>query len=163
MRADILKIVKRVHEIFRNRGLTLSVAESCTGGLISSYLTDLPGASSFFLAGIVTYSEEAKRSLLSVSSDTIQKYGVISGETAQEMAEKIRVMAKTDYSLATTGNLGPDVLEGKEKGLVYIAAGREGKTILRELKLKGDREENKEEAAISTLKLLIELANNGIT
>ena len=158
MRADILKIVKRVHEIFTDKGLTLSVAESCTGGLISSYLTDLPGASGFFIAGVVSYSEEAKKGILGVSSATIRKYGVVSAETAQEMAERIRVMAKADYSLATTGNIGPDVLEGKEKGVVYIAASKEGRTIGRELRLRGNRNENKEEASVSALKLLIELS-----
>jgi len=162
MRADILKIVKRVHEIFIDKGLTLSVAESCTGGLISSYLTDLPGASSFFIAGIVSYSEEAKKGILSVSSATIRKYGVVSAETAKEMAERMRVTAKTDYALATTGNLGPDVLEGKEKGLVYIAASKERRTIGRELRLRGKRYENKEEASVSALKLLIELLEGRI-
>lgn len=157
MRDDVLKTVKQVHEIFRNRGLILSVAESCTGGLISSYLTDLPGASTFFLAGIVTYAEEAKMSLLGVSSDTIREYGMISAETSEEMAERIRVMAKTDYSIATTGNLGPDMLEGKEKGLVYIAASIEGKTVSRELRLKGGREANKEDAVLEALRLLIEV------
>jgi len=159
LRADILKIVKRVPEIFIDKGLTLSVAESCTGGLISSYLTDLPGASGYFIAGVVSYSEEAKKGILGVSSATIRKYGVVSAETAQEMAERMRVMAKTDYSLATTGNLGPDALEGKEKGLVYIAASREGKIVSRELKLKGNRFENKEEAAISAMRLLIEFVD----
>jgi len=158
MRGDILKIVKRVHEIFSDKGLTLSVAESCTGGLISSYLTDLPGASSFFIAGIVSYSGGAKKHILGISPDVIRKYGVVSAETAREMAERMRVIAKTDYTLATTGNLGPDVLEGKEKGLVYIAAGKEGQTVACELKLKGNRLENKEGAAISALRLLIKAA-----
>jgi len=76
------------------------------------------------------------------------------------MAEKIRAMAKTDFSLSTTGNLGPDVLEGKEKGLVYIAVSREGSTFSRELRLTGDREENKEEAALEALRFLIEVIIN---
>ena len=139
MRDDILKIVKRVHEIFIDKGLTLSVAESCTGGLISSYLTDLPGASSFLVAAIVSYSEGAKKDILGVSSAAIREHGVVSAETAQEMAERMRVIAKTDYALATTGNLGPDALEGKDKGLVYVAASKEGKRGSRELKLKGNR------------------------
>jgi len=159
MRRDIQKIVKHVHKIFKSRALTLSTAESCTGGLISSYLTDLPGASNFFLAGIVTYSEEAKRSLLGVSSDEIGKYGVISMETAQEMAEKMRLLSKADYAISTTGNLGPDLLEGKEEGLVYIAASMEGKIVSRKLKLKGSRTENKEETAISAMRLLIEFVD----
>jgi nicotinamide-nucleotide amidase len=156
MNKKTLEVIEKVHEIFKEKGLTLSVAESCTGGLISHLLTILPGASNFFEAGIVSYSVEAKKEILGISPDMISKYGVVSEETAREMAEKVRVLAKTDYSISTTGNLGPDVLEGKEKGLVYIAVSREGSTFSRELRLTGDREENKEEAALSALKFLIE-------
>ncbi len=157
MKQELLKVIKKVHKIFKERGLTLSTAESCTGGLISHYITTLSGASAFFIAGIVSYSGDAKKTLLGVSSKTIQHYGVVSEETAREMAEKVRLLTKTDYSISTTGNLGPDVLEGKEQGLIYIAASKEGKTISRKLKLKGDREANKEEASLSALRLLIEL------
>ncbi len=84
-------------------------------------------------------------------------YGVVSEETAREMAEKVRLLSKSDFSISTTGNLGPDVLEGKEKGLIYIAASKKGKTVSKELRLKGNREENKKEASLSALKLLVEL------
>lgn len=157
MKQEVLKVIKKAHKIFKKKGLTLSVAESCTAGLISHYITTLSGASAFFVAGIVCYSGDAKKTLLGVSSRTIQHYGVVSEETAHEMAEKVRLLTKTDYSISTTGNLGPDVLEGKEKGLIYIAASREGKTISRRLNLTGDRKANKEEAALAALRLLIEL------
>lgn len=156
MNKKTLEVIEKVHEIFKEKGLTLSVAESCTGGLISHLLTILPGASTFFEAGVVSYSAEAKREILGVSSDIISLYGVVSDQTAREMAEKIRALMGTDFALSTTGNLGPDVLEGKEKGLVYIAVSREGSTFSRELRLTGDREENKEEAALSALNFLIE-------
>jgi PncC family amidohydrolase len=154
---EILDVIKRVHEIFKKRGLTLSVAESCTGGLISHYITALPGASNFFEAGVVTYSAATKREILGISASTIENYGVISESTAKEMAEKVRSLTGTDYSLSTTGNLGPEVLEGKEKGLIYISVSRTGRTILKELRLTGDREENKEAASLSALKLLLEM------
>ena len=157
MKQELLKAIKKVHKIFKKKGLTLSVAESCTGGLISHYITTLSGASAFFVAGIVSYSGDAKKTLLSVSSKTIQHYGVVSEETAREMAEKVRLLTKTDYSISTTGNLGPDVLEGKKQGLVYIAASKEGKSISKKLQLKGDREANKEEASLSALRFLVEL------
>ena len=157
MKQELLKVIKKVHKIFKKKGLTLSVAESCTGGLISHYITTLSGASAFFIAGIVSYSGDAKKTLLGVSSKTIQHYGVVSEETAREMAEKVRLLTKTDYSISTTGNLGPDVLEGKEQGLIYIAASKEGKTISRRLNLTGDREANKEEASLSALRFLVEL------
>jgi PncC family amidohydrolase len=158
---EILDVIKRVHEIFKKMGLTLSVAESCTGGLISHYITALPGASNFFEAGVVTYSAATKREILGISASTIENYGVISESTAKEMAEKVRSLTGTDYSLSTTGNLGPEVLEGKEKGLIYISVSRTGRTILKELRLTGDREENKEAASLSALKLLLDALEQG--
>ena len=157
MKPDVLKIVEKVHGLFKNKGLTLSAAESCTGGLVSHYLTTLSGASAFFAGGVICYSEKTKTDIIGVSGDVIRVNGVVSEETAREMAEKVRLLVKTDFSISTTGNLGPDVLEGKEKGLIYIAASKFGKTVSRELRLGGNRDANKEEAAISALRLLIEL------
>jgi PncC family amidohydrolase len=153
----VVEVIQKIHDLFKKRGLTLSVAESCTGGLISHFITTLPGASIFFEAGVVSYSAEAKRKILGVSSDIILKYGVVSGDTAKEMAEKTRSLMKTDFSLSVTGNLGPDVLEGKEKGLVYMAVSKESGTFLKELRLKGDRAGNKEEASVLALRFLIEI------
>ncbi len=160
MKQPDLEVIKKVHRLFKDKELTLSVAESCTGGLISSYLTDLPGASNFFMAGIVPYSEDSKKGILGIAADTILRYGAVSKETAGEMAEKVRLLARTDYSLATTGNLGPDVLEGKEQGLVYMAVSTRGKTISYELRLKGNRNANKEEASVSALRFLVKLVEN---
>lgn len=160
MKPDTLDIIKKIHELFRKKSITLSVAESCTSGLISHYITTLPGASAFFIAGIITYSEEAKRNILGVSTETILGHGVISMEVAKEMAERVCILAKTRFSVSATGNLGPDLLEGKEKGLIYIAASNGDATVSKELRLKGDRNANKEEAAISALRLLIEFADN---
>jgi PncC family amidohydrolase len=157
MDKEILEAIYKIHELFKRTGLTLSVAESCTGGLISHYLTTLPGASTFFEAGVVAYSIEFKKRILGVSSETISRHGVVSKETAREMAERIRVLTKTDFSVSTTGNLGPEVLENKEKGLVYIAVSKEGKTISSELKFEGERELIKEKASLAALRLLIEI------
>ncbi|MFA5354447.1 MAG: CinA family protein [Thermodesulfovibrionales bacterium] len=145
-----------VSKTFRDAGMTVSAAESCTGGLISHYLTGLPGASAFFLAGVVAYSPEAKMRILGVSPETIARCGLVSNETAGEMAERIRDITNSDYAVSSTGNLGPGVLEGKEKGLVYIAVSRKGRTETRELRLRGEREENKREAALSALAFLLE-------
>jgi PncC family amidohydrolase len=157
---EITEVICKAHELLTRKKLTISVAESCTGGLISHYLTVLPGSSAFFDAGVVSYSAESKKRILNVSSETISNYGVVSGETAKEMAEKVRSLTRTDYSISATGNLGPDVLEGKEKGLIYIAVSREGQIHARELKLKGDRESNKKEAALQALKFLVEVIGN---
>jgi len=154
-----LQVMQKVHELFKKKSLTCSVAESCTGGLISHYITALPGASTFFEAGVVSYSAEMKKEILGVSSAIISKYGAVSEETAREMAEKIRTLTRTDFSVSTTGNLGPDVLEGKEKGLVYIAVSKEGMTFSKELRLTGNREENKADAALEALRFLVEITD----
>ena len=151
-----MNYVLGINELFKQKGMTLSVAESCTGGLISHYLTILPGASIFFKAVIVAYSEETKKDILGVSAETIKQYGMVSEETAQEMAERVRLLTKTGYSISTTGNLGPDALEGKEQGLIYIAVSKEGETLSRKLKLEGNREANKEEASLSAMSFLVE-------
>ncbi len=157
MNEEILKIIETIHEFFKKKRIKLAVAESCTGGLISHYITSLPGASNFFEAGVVSYSAEAKKKILGVSSDIIKKYGLVSKETAKEMAEKTRMLTNADFTLSTTGNLGPDVLEDKEKGLIYIAVSKKGKTFIKELRLIGNREENKEKASFMALMFLLEI------
>jgi len=156
MTGEKLKIIRDVHQLFIEKGLRLSAAESCTGGLISHYLTWLSGSGKFFDSGVVTYSVSSKENILGISSETIASHGVVSSETAKEMAEKMRLLSGTDYALSTTGNLGPDVLEGKERGLIYAGISKEGKTIIKELRLTGDRIQNKEEAALSSLRFLID-------
>jgi PncC family amidohydrolase len=121
-------------------------------------MTMLPGSSAFFQAGLVTYSNASKVSILGLASGTIETYGVISDAVAREMADKARLLLKTDYAISTTGNLGPEALEGKERGLVYIAVSAREKTISEEHRLTGDRMSNKEQAALLALKLLLETA-----
>jgi PncC family amidohydrolase len=154
---ELLKVIERVYEIFKERGLTLSVAESCTGGLLSHCLTYLPGSSNIFIAGVVSYSASAKINILGISPETMARYGVVSRQTAEEMAERIRLITGSDYSISTTGNLGPDVLEGKEQGLIYIGISRKDRTISKELRLSGARNKNKEDACLMTLKFLLEM------
>ena len=160
MNQDIWETIKKVHDLFKIRQMSLSVAESCTGGLISHYITSLPGASAFFMAGIVSYSEKSKKTILKISNEILNKFGMISEESAKEMAEQVRIIADSDYSIATTGNLGPDVLEGKDRGLVYIAVSKKGKTVTKQLNLNGSREDNKAEAALSAFNLLIDFVSD---
>jgi PncC family amidohydrolase len=157
MEPETLDIVSRVHQTLIRTELTVSVAESCTGGLLSHLLTKLPGSSSFFEAGIVSYSRKSKEEILGVSREIIARQGVVSEKTAKEMAKKVRALAKTDFSIATTGNLGPSVLEGKDRGLIYIAVSSSHGIIVRKLRLDGGREANKEEAARRSLELLLEV------
>ncbi|HYQ47790.1 MAG TPA: CinA family protein [Thermodesulfovibrionales bacterium] len=151
-----LQTAKRINRIFREKKLTLSVAESCTGGLISHYLTAIPGASSFFVAGLVTYSAAAKKNLLGIRQRVFATYGIVSSETAMQMAEKVRLLTGTDVSISTTGNLGPELLEGKAKGLVYIAISTRKGTVSRTYRFNGMRGQIKEKAASAALEFLAE-------
>lgn len=122
-------------------GFTLSVAESCTGGLIAQRLTNVPGSSAYFLEGLVTYSNESKTRLLGVDKKLIREHGAVSKEVARDMARGVRHRAKTDFGLAVTGIAGPDGgTEEKPVGLVYIALADDAHTEHKRLKLPGDRE-----------------------
>lgn len=155
MRNDIKEIVLKIHDYFINSHMTLSVAESCTGGLICSFLTDIEGSSSFFKGGIVCYWTESKIDVLGIPPEMITSSGAVSSETAIEMAERTRLLFSSDYAVSVTGNLGPAAIEDKQKGLIYIGFSKKGQTKFQQLLLSGDRIENKEIAALSALKFLI--------
>lgn len=157
MTNEAFPLIERLHSFFKQKGLKLSVAESCTGGLISHYITSLPGASLFFEGGAITYSNELKKRLLGVHDQTLTKYGAVSEQTAIEMAEGIQRLTKTHCSISTTGNLGPQALEEKDVGLVYIAARIKNQTFTKTLRLNGDREKNKESAALRAIEFLMDI------
>lgn len=135
---------------------TLALAESCTGGLISNKLTDIPGSSDYFERGVVTYSNEAKISLLDVSPNIIDRHGAVSSETAVAMAEGIRWIAQTSYGLAVTGIAGPSGgTLSKPIGLVYIALASDGaETQWKKCQFSGDRLTIKTRAAQTALDML---------
>lgn len=91
----------------KERGLTLSTAESCTGGLVAKKITDLAGVSEFFAGGVVSYANSVKEKLLGVRAETLEKYGAVSEETAGEMSEGVRLALGTDIGVSTTGIAGP--------------------------------------------------------
>ncbi|MCX7914067.1 MAG: CinA family protein [Thermodesulfovibrionales bacterium] len=155
MQDDLKGLIKLAHDFFISFNYTLSIAESCTGGLICSLLTDLPGASQFFKGGIITYWTETKIDILGVSSETIKVKGVISSETAIEMAQRVRKLFYSDYGLSITGNLGPTVMEGKALGLVYIGISKEGQTKAIQGLFTDDRLKNKMAAAKLALESLL--------
>ncbi len=156
MQENARKIICQAHDYFINSGLTISAAESCTGGLICSYLTDIEGASLFLKGGIICYWTESKIEALGISPETIALHGAVSSETAIEMAERVRLLFGTDCSIATTGNLGPTTIEGKESGLVYIATSKKGLSKHKKLMLAGDRIENKVTTALAALEFITE-------
>lgn len=130
-----------VANILVKNGKTLSLAESCTGGLLAQMITDLPGSSECFWGSVTSYSNEAKVKFLGVKQDTLERYGAVSRETATEMAQGILKMSGTDYSLAITGIAGPGGgSDEKPVGLVYIAlADKDGCTV-KEMHFAGGRQ-----------------------
>ena len=139
LRADFLskkydteKVLAKI--LFRNT-LKISVAESCTGGLISSRLTDVAGSSAYTTMNFVTYSNESKQKILNVSDVTLKKYGAVSRECAFEMAQGLIRLTGSDVVLATTGIAGPSGDENKPVGLIYVAVGYKDNIEVREFKL----------------------------
>lgn len=151
------ELIEKIHFSFKRSGLRLAAAESCTGGLVGHLLTRLPGASSFLDSSVVCYSRESKTALVGVKPSVLKAHGTISEETARAMAVAIRRKRKTDLSLSVTGNLGPDPVENKRVGLVYMAVDRERETVSRGMIFDGEREEIKRAAALAALHLLLEV------
>jgi nicotinamide-nucleotide amidase len=129
-----------VGKLLQDRKQTLSVAESCTGGLIGMRLTDIAGSSSYFMEGVITYSNDAKMRTLGVSEETLAQFGAVSSQTAEAMAEGMRRRAGTDYAISVTGIAGPDGgSEEKPVGTVYIGYADEKRTKFLHMQLPGDR------------------------
>jgi nicotinamide-nucleotide amidase len=129
-----------VGKLLTESGKTLSVAESCTGGLIAGRLTEVSGSSAYFIEGAITYSNEAKIRTLGVPREIIETHGAVSAETAEAMANGMREKARTDYALAVTGIAGPGGgTEEKPVGLVFIAYADETQTKSLRINLPGDR------------------------
>ncbi len=135
--------------------ITIATAESCTGGLISEMLTDVPGISKVFMGGAVTYSNEAKMEYLGVKEQTLKAYGAVSRETAAEMAEGIRKRLKTDIGISVTGIAGPGGgTDEKPVGLVYVGLSGDGGTITKELRLSGNRKKIRTITALNVFDLI---------
>ena len=143
------------YRLLKEKGKTLAVAESCTGGLVTSSLVDLPGCSDFLLEGLVTYSNESKLERLHVKPETLKMYGAVSDVCAMEMAQGVRQALHADYGVSTTGIAGPDGgSDEKPVGLVYIAVAGPDGTVAQKLTLNGNRERIRTVAVLNALDLL---------
>jgi nicotinamide-nucleotide amidase len=144
-----------VAALLTDRGLTLAVAESCTGGLITDRLTDVPGSSAFLERGVVVYSNASKVDLLGVPASVIEKHGAVSEETAVLMAEGVRRIGGTDMGLATTGIAGPSGgTEEKPVGTVFVALSSGEGTICRRYQFRWNRRRIKEMSSQIALDML---------
>ncbi|MCX7876206.1 MAG: competence/damage-inducible protein A [Melioribacteraceae bacterium] len=144
-----------IAKLMIDRGFKLAVAESCTGGLISSRITNVSGSSQFFERGVITYSNAAKVELLHVKEDTIQKYGAVSLEVCRQMAEGVKAISGIDIGLAVTGILGPTgATPTKPVGLVYIGLCDEKICTAKEFHFGDNRLLNKDRASQAALEML---------
>ena len=149
-----LELIRKIHGIFKSKNLTLSLAESCTAGFISSLIVQVPGASDFFDSSVVCYSLISKEKLLGVKKAILKRHGTVSEETTKAMAESIRLKTKTDFALSITGNLGPKPIEDKKTGLVFIAVSFAGGIESKGMIFEGSRDEIKLSVSAAALEFL---------
>ena len=150
-----MRLEKKVAQHFILNQKTLSLAESCTGGLIGDHLTNIAGASAFFLLGIVAYDNAAKTKILGVSPALFKKHGAVSEPVAAAMAQGARKILNTDYGLSITGIAGPGGgSQAKPVGLVFIAISSKGETTVKKFLFKGSRLVIKKSACQRALKML---------
>lgn len=152
-----ITLEKAVAELLSANKLTVTCAESCTGGMLSARLVSVPGISDVYKTGVITYSNKAKRRLLGVKKSTLQKEGAVSAKTAEEMAKGAALTFKADAAVSITGIAGPDGgTEEKPVGLVYIACYVKGNVIVKKYQFTGTRDMVREASASAALSLLRE-------
>ncbi len=149
---------EKIAKLLTQHKKTLSVAESCTGGLLANLLTNVPGASAYFRLGVIAYHNDAKIALLKISPSLLKKHGAVSREIVQRMARNVRKISGTDFGIAITGIAGPtgNTID-KPIGLTYIGAATQKNVFCYEYVFKGNRVQIKRQAARAALKLLFKL------
>jgi nicotinamide-nucleotide amidase len=145
------------------RGQTVAVAESLTGGLLAAALVEIPGASAVFRGGIVAYATDLKATLLGVPRALLDRYGPVHADVAAAMAEGVRARLGATFGLATTGVAGPDPAGGQPVGTVYTAASRPGGVTPQRLQLSGDRRSIRQQTVVTCLKQLRGMLESGGT
>ena len=147
---------KQIHNLLLKSKKTISVAESCTGGLLSKTLTDISGSSKYFILGIVAYNNRIKTSILKISPALINKNGAVSAEVAEKMSQSVMRLGKTDYGIGITGIAGPTGgTATKPIGTVYIAVSNKNKIFSKRFNFTGSRDAIRKKATLASLKLLL--------
>ena len=151
----------QIGQLLQERGVKLVLAESCTGGLVGSRITDVPGSSEYFLGGVIAYAYEAKVDLLGVSWDTLNSQGAVSRETVLEMARGVRNRMKADIAVSVSGIAGPGGgTPEKPVGTTWIGLIAEAGEWAQVYQFSKDREGNKALAAEAALQLLLDYLQN---
>lgn len=154
-----MALAERLQGICVGRKLTVATAESCTGGLVAEAITSVPGSSGYFLGGLVTYADEAKRALLGVPADLLDSHGAVSAQVARAMAIGARERLGSALAVSITGVAGPDGgSEAKPVGLTYIGLAWAADANVRRFQFGSDRDGNRVAATAAALEWLIEQA-----
>ena len=147
-----MSLEQEIGNLLRQKGLNLGVVESASGGLVSHRITNVPGSSDYYKGSVTAYSNEVKIKVVGVREATINRYGAVSPEVAEEMAQGGRKVLAVDICLADTGIAGPSgATPGKPVGLFYLGLSHQGGTFSREHNFQGNREQNKHSAAEAAL------------
>lgn len=161
MPGALVALAERLQGICLGRGLTVALAESCTGGLVAASITSVPGSSGYFLGGVVSYSDAAKTSMLDVAGAALAAHGAVSAQVAKAMATGVRARFDAALAASITGVSGPDGgSEAKPVGLTYVGLASGDAVAVRRFSFAGDREANREAAALAALEWLIERAES---
>jgi len=147
---------QQIGEQLRQKNLTIAIAESCTGGLLGGKITDVTGASAYFLGGVIAYHNQVKEALLGVPRSVIQEHGAVSPQTAKAMAIGCHNLFKCDIAVSITGIAGPGggSVE-KPVGLSYVGLAKEDKVISRKFQLHGSRKQNRESLVKAAMELIL--------
>ena len=147
-------------KLLTEKKLTIACAESCSGGLLTSRLTDVAGSSAYVQGSIVSYSNEVKNSVLHVKAETLKNFGAVSEQTARQMSTNVRELFKTDIGVGVTGIAGPSGgTADKPVGTVYISASYLDKIVVQLFNFSGNRTEIKNQACDAAMKMVIELVS----
>ena len=157
-----MSLEEKIGELLKAKKMTLSTAESCTGGSIAALITSVPGSSEYFKGGVVAYSNEVKMNMLYVSPETLQKYGAVSRETVIEMVQGVMESMKTDCAVATSGIAGPGGgTPEKPVGTIWMAVACGGLTVTEKEEGNAGRAENVKKTVHNALLLLSRLLEEG--
>lgn len=162
MGGALVALAEQLQGICLGRGLSVALAESCTGGLVATTITDVPGSSGYFLGGVVSYSNEAKAALLDVPQAMLDAHGAVSAQVARVMAAGARARFGASLAASITGVAGPDGgSDQKPIGLTYVGLAAPAGVDVRRFQFGGDRAGNREMAARAALEWLVEAASAG--
>ena len=149
------RVAENLVELLKARGLVCATAESCTGGGVGSAITGVPGSSAVFAGGVISYSNEVKRDVLGVSAEALDQYGAVSPQVAEQMADGVRRLLKTDLAVSLTGIAGPDGgSDEKPVGLVWFGLSTPAGTRTEKCLFRGDRAQVRAQAVVHALGML---------